>query len=388
MSDFTGTDRKFVYVELVTPRLDMPGSMTRSLHWLTRDFPWVMNEGWNVEWWGVRTHAGNAYAQIRVRGPRVPLGRLPWALLAPLAWFSHFTMALFAPRSTIVMARHPYLALGIAAARLFRRSPPLVVGVIERMASRALNVHGSKAIYRVIDAVDRFVLRRADVVILMGPFTKELADRAGVATDRIVEVPHPPKWDPSSSSPVTRDERRVVCAARLIPGKGVDVLIEAWPRVLDAFPDAVLVVAGEGPEGLRLRQLVERLGIEDRVEFPGWVAAFDLPSLYGGALVTALPSRVEEGHPLALEEAALAGCALVGSDLGGIRDIIEPGRSGLLVPPGDQRALASAICTYLGDPAVARQAGEAARAAALAYYERRAEGLARLRAKFDGLVRA
>jgi glycosyltransferase involved in cell wall biosynthesis len=382
--------RKLAYAELVTPRLDLPASSTRALYWLSRDFPWLLDDGWNVEWWGVRTHPGgnDSSPRYRVRGPRLGLARLPWALLAPVAWISHFVMALRAPRSTIVMARHPYLALGVAAARLLKRSPCLVVGIVERMASRALNVHGSKGVYRLIDAVDRFVMRRADLVILMGPFTRELADRAGVDRDQIVEIPHPPKWDISGGNALPRDERRVVCAARLIRGKGVDVLVNAWPSVLKKNPDAVLIVAGEGPEGPRLRELAERLGVSDRVEFPGWVAVHDLPALYGSALVTVLPSRVEEGHPMALQEAALAGCALVGSDLGGIRDVVDAGRTGLLVPPEDPRALAAAICTYLEDPAAAKKAGDAGRAAALAYYERRTEGLAHLRMKFEDLIEA
>ncbi len=387
-----GTDSevsgKLVYLELATPRLDVPTSARRALHWLNRDFPWVLSAGWAVEWWGVRTgrNQGNAPNQLRARGPVSPLRRMPWIVLAPLAWCTHFLVMLFGSRSSIVVARHPYLALGAATARVFRRSPVLVVGIVERMASKALNVHGSAAIFKLLNAVDRFVLRRADLVLLMGPFTRELAERAGVTDDRIIEVPHPVRWIQSNAAPDTeRRNDRVVTAARLIPGKGIDVLIESFAIIVKRRRGAELVVAGDGPERARLQDLAARLGIDDHVSFPGWVPPHELPDLYGSALIAALPSRVEEGHPMALQEAALAGCALIGSDLGGIRDIVEPGVTGALVPPEDPHALAEAIERFLADPATARRMGDAARAEALAYYDRREAGLDEFRKRLTAV---
>jgi glycosyltransferase involved in cell wall biosynthesis len=81
---------------------------------------------------------------------------------------------------------------------------------------------------------------------------------------------------------------------------------------------------------------------------------------FGGALISVLPSIVNEGLPTVLLEAGLAGCALIGSDVGGIRDIVHPDRTGMLVPPNDPGALADALRTLLRDPERRERLGAAA----------------------------
>jgi glycosyltransferase involved in cell wall biosynthesis len=168
----------------------------------------------------------------------------------------------------------------------------------------------------------------------------------------------------------------VLTAARLSDQKGHPVLFQAATEV----PEAVFALAGEGPERPRLEELAGRLGIADRVRFLG--RRDDMPELLATCDVFALPS-LYEGTSLAVLEAMAARRVVVSSAIGGTEELVEDGRSGVLVPPGDAGALAAALRRLLAEPdlrerlaAQARerverdftQAGMARRAAAV--YER------------------
>lgn len=134
----------------------------------------------------------------------------------------------------------------------------------------------------------------------------------------------------------------VLTAARLSDQKGHPTLLAAAAEV----PEAVFAIAGDGPERSRLEALAERLGVADRVRFLG--SRDDVPELLAAADVFALPS-LYEGTSLAVLEAMAARRAVVSSAIGGTDELIEDGRSGLLVPPGDAGALAAALRRLLGD---------------------------------------
>jgi glycosyltransferase involved in cell wall biosynthesis len=135
----------------------------------------------------------------------------------------------------------------------------------------------------------------------------------------------------------------VLTPARLDEQKGHRVLLEAVARV----PGATFVLAGDGPERPRLEELAERLGVAGRVHFLGHRS--DVPQLLAACDVFALPS-LYEGSSLAVLEAMAAEIPVVSSAVGGTDELIEDGRSGLLVPPGDSAALAAALKRLLGDP--------------------------------------
>ncbi len=146
----------------------------------------------------------------------------------------------------------------------------------------------------------------------------------------------------------------VLTAARLSDQKGHSVLIEAATEV----PEAVFALAGEGPERRWLEELAERLGVAERVLFLG--RREDIPQLLAACDVFALPSFYE-GTSLAVLEAMAAGRAVVSSAIGGTEELIEDGRSGLLVPPHDAGALAAALRRLLGDPGLREQLAARAR---------------------------
>lgn len=137
-----------------------------------------------------------------------------------------------------------------------------------------------------------------------------------------------------------------------------DVAVAAWPRVLDAVPEARLLLVGDGEQGPALRAQVARLGLADRVVFAG--PRRDVARLLQASDLALLPSETE-ALPTSLIEAAACGRAAVATRVGGVPEVVEHGRTGLLVAPGDPRALADAVVTLLGDPGRREEMGRRAR---------------------------
>lgn len=167
--------------------------------------------------------------------------------------------------------------------------------------------------------------------------------------------------------------RVIVAVGRLVHNKGQMHLLEAMPLVLARFPSALLVLVGDGPDGDALAQHVARHGLGKAVRLTG--ARTDIAAHLALAEIFALVSS-SEGVSLALLEAMAAGRPIVATAVAGIVDVIEHGRSGLLVPFADHRVLADALGVLLEDQALARQLGA------------NAEREARSRYDIDGTVRA
>jgi len=152
---------------------------------------------------------------------------------------------------------------------------------------------------------------------------------------------------------------------RLAPQKGPDLLVEAMALLRAAGVEASCVVVGEGEARPALAAQVARHGLGGCVTLAGYRP--DIPPVLAALDVLVLPSRYE-GLPYTLLEAMAAGCAVVASDVGGNRDLLVDGETGLLVPAGDAPALAEALRAMLapGGEALRARLGRAAQAAALA----------------------
>jgi glycosyltransferase involved in cell wall biosynthesis len=147
--------------------------------------------------------------------------------------------------------------------------------------------------------------------------------------------------------------------------KGLQVLVDALVRLRATVPGVRLDVVGDGDDVPHLQAQAERLGVADCIDWHGQVDHAELPRFYRRAAVTVLPSLTEsESFGMTLVEAMASGCAVVGSDVGGIPFVIRDGVDGLRVPPGDATALAEALGAVLTDPARAARLGAAGREAA------------------------
>lgn len=152
------------------------------------------------------------------------------------------------------------------------------------------------------------------------------------------------------------DDAVCLTVARLHPQKGLEDLVAAAELLADV-PSLHMVVAGDGPDRAELAQAIARASLGDRMHLLG--DRTDIAALLARADVFALPSRFE-GLPSAVIEAMAAGRPIVATDVGGVRELIEHGRSGWLVPPAAPAALAAAIRGALGASNVGTAARERA----------------------------
>ncbi|HEV2429841.1 MAG TPA: glycosyltransferase family 4 protein [Thermoplasmata archaeon] len=163
-----------------------------------------------------------------------------------------------------------------------------------------------------------------------------------------------------------RDRRVLLFTGRLVPHKGVDLLLRALPSLPE---DVALVVVGRGPELDGLRGLARRLGVSDRVRFCPEVSDRELPSYLRAADLFVFPSQNRlEGFGLAVAEAMASGLPVVIADMPGVREVIDPGVEGLLVEPLIASDLVARITELLDDPGRRARMGAAGRRRAEARY--------------------
>jgi polysaccharide biosynthesis protein PelF len=210
---------------------------------------------------------------------------------------------------------------------------------------------------------DRLVLRRADSVVALSNAEREfLTRRHGLPPGRVAVIPNATDtrvFDRPIDGP-RGGEHRLLFAGQLQEFNGLDYLLEAMPRVRAAFPAVKLRVVHQADALLeRYRAQAARLGLLDRVEFAGPKNARELAAEYSTAALVVAPSLGECLSPVVLE-AMSCGAAVVATDVGGIREQLDP-QTGALVPPRDSAALAGAICRLLGDAGLRRAIGQAAR---------------------------
>jgi phosphatidylinositol alpha-1,6-mannosyltransferase len=156
--------------------------------------------------------------------------------------------------------------------------------------------------------------------------------------------------------------------SRLVPRKGQDVLVAAWPRVLERHPGARLLLVGGGPLEGSLRTAIGAAGLSRSVVLTGPVGLRELPGHYAAGDVFAMPCRTRrrgldvEGLGMVYLEAAACGRPVVAGTSGGAPEAVQDGITGSVVEPRSPEAVATAITGLLDDPAKARAMGAAGRA--------------------------
>lgn len=225
-------------------------------------------------------------------------------------------------------------------------------------------IHGSDLTilkkHKLLKYICRFIIRNADVITVNSSYTKQqLVAIAPESVQKIWVIPmgvDVGQFHGIAHSPLEkkyRNNRIILSVGRLIDLKGTIYLIEALPCVLKSQPNTILLLIGSGPEQERLRQRIEDLSLGEHVKFLGTLSHEDLIPYYQTADVFVLPSITRDGKAEALGvvllEAMASGCPVIGSNVGGVPDIIIDGENGFLVPEQDPDALAERIIQILSD---------------------------------------
>lgn len=193
-------------------------------------------------------------------------------------------------------------------------------------------------------------------VIAISRFIKTQMVRAGYHADNITVI-HLPGPSPADYTPPPSDGLpRLLYLGRMIPHKGVDWLLRAMQR---ATAPLHLDLAGTGNQESEYRVLAQSLGLSNRVTFHGWVDPATVAQLLRQSRALVFPSLWHEPAGLVSLDAMAAGRAVILSDVGGAAETVEPDASALLVPPGDQSALAAAIDRLASDHPLAQRLGAA-----------------------------
>lgn len=219
------------------------------------------------------------------------------------------------------------------------------------------------------------VLADAHLVIANSQSTRRVLLALGTPSDKI-RVLNPPvniqRFRPDiDSSAITQKyglegKRVILTVARLMRVKGIDTVIRALPKVLEAIPDIAYLIIGDGPLRAELEHLAEALGVSDHVVFVGAIdhLSDDLPRYYRACDVFVMISRLLphgreiERFGVAYLEAGACGKPVIGGRGGGTSEAVEDGVTGLLVDPLDANEIARAIVKVLKDEELARRLGE------------------------------
>jgi phosphatidyl-myo-inositol dimannoside synthase len=260
--------------------------------------------------------------------------------------------------------------LGLLAPRLRRAGARRIVAI----------THGHEAGWAGLPVARRLLRRigdETDVVTYLGEYFRLRVSRAlsRAAAERMVRLA--PGVDTSTFQPrvggaavrqrhgIDPGRPVVVCVSRMVPRKGQDTLLRAWPLVRAGVEgDPLLMLVGDGPYRPKLERLAGQLGLRDSVLFTGPVPWEALPAYYDAGNVFAMPCRTRrlgldvEGLGIVYLEASATGLPVVGGDSGGAPDAILHGETGYVVPGGSEGALAARLTELLNDPAGATAMGE------------------------------
>jgi glycosyltransferase involved in cell wall biosynthesis len=263
-------------------------------------------------------------------------------------------------------------------------------------AKRAHTFHGnvfdgyfSPMMSRGILAIERALGARTDAVVALSPAQREeLLERRIAPPSRIhivplgVELGRFEGIDRAIARErlgIPHDQPVIVAVGRMVPIKRLDRMLRAISIVVAAKPEAHLYLIGGGPDRESLEALTRQLDLVRNVTFVGWSS--ETQDWYGAAHVVAL-SSAREGTPLALIEAAAAGRPVVATSVGGVPDVVQHGSTGIVVPDGDEVALAQGLVSLLSNVSEADRMGAAAKAGSQRF------GSERLVTDLDALYRS
>jgi len=206
----------------------------------------------------------------------------------------------------------------------------------------------------------RLLARITNSVFTVSQGAKDfLIDQAALSADKVAVIPNGVDTTRFFPSPIatSHGEFRIGTLGNLTPVKNQALLVRACHRLAEQGVALRLEIAGEGRERAALEALILELGMTDRVSLIGHVA--DTPAFLRSLDAFVLPSY-SEAHPNALSEAMACGLPCIGSRVGGMPEILDQGRAGLLFESDDENALSKSLKSLIDDPALRQKLGRAA----------------------------
>ena len=207
-------------------------------------------------------------------------------------------------------------------------------GVLHRCYRGSRTATGTVATMLVVHRVVRTWERKVDVFIALTEFARQKFIEGGLPAERIVVKPNFVDPDPG---PGTHDGGYALFAGRLSPEKGVRTLLAAWERLGPGIP---LKIAGDGPVAGEVARVCKR---NPQIEWLGAQSLERVYALMGAAALVIVPSEWYETFGRVIVEAYAKGTPVIASDLGGVVELVEDGRTGLRVRPGDPGDLAAKV---------------------------------------------
>jgi len=219
-----------------------------------------------------------------------------------------------------------------------------------------------------LQRLKRRIMDKSAALTVVSKAMKKTVVDMGVAPDKVEVIPMGVDLkglftpDPG----VQRKTDELLFVGRLVEVKGLQILLDAMPKVLAKHPGIRLVVAGAGPLESELRASAAKLNMTDCVDFLGMVPQLKLPSLYQQATLAVFPfivtkSGVQEGFGLVVVEAMGCCCPVIAGDLPAIHDTVVHEENGLIFPSGSSQALADSILKLLDDPELRARLAEEGR---------------------------
>ena len=199
-----------------------------------------------------------------------------------------------------------------------------------------------------------------DVVVLPSQYNYDMFKAFGGFPTSKAKLIHNgvPLPNPSDASIKLGSEEYFVYGGRLAFEKGVGVLLSAWKMLQTKNPNIKLKIAGAGALDAMLRDFAREIQVDDSVEFLGWVDQAEMRDLISGSIGVVVPSTYSEPFGLIAAEAQALGIPVIASNIGGLSEIVDPGKTGLLIQPGDFSQLYGAMRYFIENTEVRIRFGE------------------------------
>lgn len=248
---------------------------------------------------------------------------------------------------------------------LFEKKIPLVIRLhgstysFERSTRRAASFGA-----RLDRILQRYSFKRAKGITSPSEFQRRLFENEHIKTVNVEVIPNPVSTEDSTGfQPANNNPRTIFYAGRIADVKGIWPLLKAFSQVVKKFPDVRLIMAGAPHVSIptkAIKQFIDEHNIADKVELLGYIQKDKIKEYYKACSVYVVPSYYETFCISAIE-AMMYGKPVVAFSGTAPEEIVDDGKTGLLVPPGDDRALTDALLKILTDDELARSLGEAGR---------------------------